>query len=62
MNDLVRQQLHKGTELSVYSQEELDAIADGINNRPRKGLGVRSPLSVYRELLLNSPQHSTLIH
>jgi hypothetical protein len=54
--------LPKGTDLSVYSQEELDAIADEINNRPRKGLGIRSPLSVYRELLLNSPQHSTLIH
>lgn len=41
---------------------QLDAIADQINNRPRKGLGVRSPLAVYRDLLLNSPQHSTLVH
>ena len=40
----------------------LDAIADQINDRPRKGLGVRSPLAVYRELLINSPQHSTEIH
>lgn len=62
MNGLVRQYLPKGTDLSVYSQAQLDAIADEINNRPRKGLGVRSPLSVYRELLLNSPQHSSLIH
>lgn len=62
INGLVRQYLPKGTDLSVYSQEQLDAIADEINNRPRKGLGVRSPLAVYRELLLNSPQHSTLIH
>lgn len=61
-NGLVRQYLPKGTDLSIYSQEQLDAIADEINNRPRKGLGVRSPLSVYRELLINSPQHSTLIH
>ena len=29
-------------------------IADQINNRPRKGLGVRSPLAVYTELLHNS--------
>lgn len=62
MNGLVRQYLPKGTDLSGYSQEQLDAIADEINNRPRKGLGVRSPLSVYRELLVNTHQHSTLIH
>lgn len=61
-NGLVRQYLPKGTDLSVYSQEQLDEIADQINGRPRKGLGVRSPLAVYRESLLNSPQHSTLIH
>ena len=61
-NGLVRQNLPKGTDLSVYSQEQLDDIADQINGRPRKGLGVRSPLAVDRELLLNSPQHSTLIH
>ena len=62
LNGLVRQYLPKGTDLSGYSQEQLDAIADEINNRQRKGLGVRSPLAVYTELLLNSPQHSTLIH
>ena len=61
-NGLVRQYLPKGTDLSGYSQEQLDAIADQINNRPRKGLGVRSPLAVYRELLLNRPQQSTLVH
>ena len=62
MNGLVRQYLPKGTDLSVHSQEQLDAIADKINCRPRKGLGLRSPLAVYRELLINSAQHSTLIH
>jgi IS30 family transposase len=61
-NGLVRQYLPKGTDLSGYSQEQLDANVDQINNRPRKGLGVRSPLAVYRELLINSPQHSTLVH
>lgn len=59
---LVRQYPPKGTDLSGYSQKQLDAIADQINNRPRKGLGVRSPLAVYRELLLNRPQQSTLVH
>jgi IS30 family transposase len=61
-NGLVRQHLPKGTDLTGYNQEKLDAIANEINNRPRKGLGVRCPLAVYRELLLNSYQQSTLIH
>ncbi len=61
-NGLVRQYLPKWNDLSVYSQEQLDAIADEINNRPRKGLGVRSPLAVYRELLINSSEQYTLIH
>ena len=54
--------LPKGTNLSGYSYEQFDAIADQINNRPIKGLDVRSPLAVYRKLLLNSPQHSTVVH
>lgn len=62
MNGLVRQHLPKDTDLSNYTQEQLDAIADEINNRPRKGLGVRAPLAVYRQLLLNAPQHSFFIH
>jgi hypothetical protein len=38
-NGLVRQHRAKGTDLSAYSQEHLDAIADQINGRPRKGAG-----------------------
>ena len=52
-NGLVRQYLPKGTDLSSYSQEQLDAIADEINNRPRKTLNAYSPLEVYRNLLIN---------
>jgi IS30 family transposase len=61
-NGLVRQYRPKGGDLSVYGQDELGAIADQIINRPRRGLGVRSPLAVCRGLLVNSPQHSTLVH
>lgn len=58
----MRQYLPKGTDLSGHSQKQLDAIADQINNRPRTGLGKRSPLAFYQEPLLNSPQQSTLVH
>ena len=50
-NGLVRQYLPKGTDLSGYSQQQLDAIADEINNRPRKTLGWASPIEVYRQWL-----------
>lgn len=63
INGLVRQYLPKGTDLSGYSQQQLDAIADEINNRPRKGLGVRTPLAVYRQLLITHAQpQSSAIH
>lgn len=53
-NGLLRQYLTKGTDLSVYSQEELDAIADSMNTRPRMTLDWRTPLEVYAEVLRKS--------
>ena len=50
-NGLVRQYLPKATDLSSYSQEQLDAIADEINGRPRQTLGWSSPLEVYSSWL-----------
>lgn len=46
-NGLVRQYLPKGTDLSGYSQEELNAIATQINERPRKAHGFFTPAEVY---------------
>lgn len=37
MNGLVHHYLPKGTDLSIYRQDQLDAIAEEINNRPRIG-------------------------
>jgi IS30 family transposase len=62
INGLVRHYLTKGTDLLFYSQAQLDAIADQINNRPRKSLGKRSTMAVYIELLRNSHQHLLFIH
>ena len=62
MSGLARQYLPKGTDLFGHSQEQLDAIADEINDRSRKVLGARLPLAVYQELLLNSSQPSPLTH
>ena len=52
-NGLLRQYLPKGTDLSQLTQEDLDAIALQMNNRPRKVLGFRSPLEAYAEIMHN---------
>ena len=54
-NGLLRQYLPKGTDLSGYTQRELNAIAHRLNTRPRKCLNFATPLEVYAELRHHSP-------
>jgi IS30 family transposase len=54
-NGLLRQYLPKGTNLSGYTQRELNAIAHRLNTRPRKCLDFATPLEVYAHLRHHSP-------
>ncbi|MEW2839665.1 transposase, partial [Pseudomonas aeruginosa] len=51
INGLIRQYLPKGTDLSVHSQEELDAIALQLNMRPRKRFDFKCPIEVMDEVM-----------
>ena len=59
---LLRQYLPKGTDLSLYSQEELDAIADSLNARPRATHNWHTPLQVFAAALASAHQPDTSIH
>src|SRR5258708_11606330 len=44
-NLLLRQYFPRGTDLSAYSQAQLDQVALRLNERPRKTLGFETPAS-----------------
>ena len=46
-NGLLRRYLPKKTAFTILTQEELDAIVEEINNRPRKVLQYKTPLEVF---------------
>jgi IS30 family transposase len=50
-NGLLRQYFPKGTDLSVYSADEISAVAAALNARPRKTLGWKTPAETLDQLL-----------
>ena len=50
-NGLLRQYFPKGTDLSVRDEAFLDAVADELNDRPRKRLGFAKPIEQIGGLL-----------
>jgi IS30 family transposase len=50
-NGLLRQYFPKGTDLSIYDTDEISAVAEALNERPRKTLGWKTPAEALDELL-----------
>lgn len=57
----LRQYVPKGTDLSRWSAEDLEAVALALNNRPRKSLDWKTPAEVFEEQLrsLSQPDVAT---
>lgn len=54
-NGLLRQYLPKRTDLNRFSQEELNAVAAELNERPRQTLGWATPAERLAEVLAQTP-------
>lgn len=50
-NGLLRQYFPKGKGMGIYSQSQLDEIANKLNTRPRKTLGFKTPAEVFEQAL-----------
>jgi IS30 family transposase len=53
-NGLLRQYFPHGTDLSAYSQRQLDTIARQLNTRPRQTLGFRTPADKLADIVAST--------
>ena len=61
-NWLLRQYFPKGADLSGYTQEQLDIVADELNGRPRQTLGGCCPMEVYAQQLTMLALQTDTVH
>ncbi len=55
---LIRQYLPKATDLSPFTQDELNLIAEGLNDRPQKVLDFMKPNEVFQQMIKTTNPHS----
>lgn len=55
-NGLLRQYFPKGTDLSRWTAQEIQAVAHALNSRPRKTLGWKTPNEVLNDYLKSGQQ------
>jgi IS30 family transposase len=58
-NGLLRQYFPKGSDLARHSADDLAAVADALNTRPRKTLGWKTPAEVLNEHLAAASRRRT---
>lgn len=49
VNKLIRQYVPKGSDISTFNDEYIHDVEERLNNRPREGLGYKTPLEVMME-------------